>query len=135
DDRSLTFRTKFQLYLPIVLLRDVKAPSNTHQAGSAVASTLYSRRFVLSRIPGISYFPGRCIQWNTGVVAFGRSEHAHTPILCNEGNPIAGEIDRRARFGGRRRLCRAAPSACLSVEKRGAEHNQENDLRKRQNPN
>src|SRR5579862_1668589 len=67
------------------------------------------RRFILGGIPSIGDFDSGRSHGNTFVVAGRGYNHAETPILVHNRNPIAGQVNRRGGFGGALRRRRPAP--------------------------
>ncbi len=119
----------FELERVIVLPGDMQVGRLSHDAGRAISLALIAFGFIFGGIPfqgslsalglvgDVSVFGGIDAEADRASaarnhngsgradaeVAFRGGEHAQVPILGDDGGPVAGQIDRGHRLGGRRR--------------------------------
>jgi hypothetical protein len=88
----------------VVLPRDVQPPGLAHDGADAESPALQLRGVVRIEIPGVGGCSGVRVERNAFIVALARRRHAVPPILADDGDPIAREVDGRgfARRGRRR---------------------------------
>ncbi len=120
----------------VVLPGDVKVFRYAQDGRRAIGLALFSGGFILGGIPGVRDFHRGWRHGNTLVIAGRGRHHAIAPILGNDRNPVAGQIDGRRSFGNgwwpaspaARRLCGKPRSG-----KRQRQHRQRRGNRKSQN--
>src|SRR5262245_31835454 len=98
----------FDLQCVLVLPCDAQTARNAHDAARPVCFALFNCGFVFCRIPRVAKFAPFGIQRNAGEITACRSYHSPSPILGDDGYPIAREIYRRACASSRGRLLAAA---------------------------
>src|SRR5436190_6321386 len=113
DQARLCSGVRIDSYRVVVFPRDMQPSRHAHDCGGAVRLALIAGRLVFRRIPAVRDAAPLCIERNSAVLTFGRSDHAEAPVLGDDRYPIPREVDRSRRPGRRGRL--AAPAA-LSVE-------------------
>ena len=71
---------------------------------SPAASSFAGSQALATRLPS-------ALSGNAGMIALRRSHHPIAPVLSDDGDPIASEIDRRLLFGRCGRSARACPAS------------------------
>src|SRR5262249_4389873 len=91
-----------------ILPSDAQPPGNAHDAACSICFALLTGGFILCGIPVLAEFASLRVQRNAGEITSSRSHHSPSPILRDDGYPVAGEIYRRARACSCGRLLAAA---------------------------
>ena len=91
-----------ELQRVVVLPGDVQARRPAHQAGRAVRLALFAGGFVLGRVPRLRDLLARGVDRNAAIVAVRRRDHPPAPVLGDDRDPVAGEVDRAPARAGRR---------------------------------
>src|SRR5678815_1330780 len=110
QEARLRARIRFDLQGRVVLPRDAQPRWQTHQARRAIGFALVSGGSVLRRVPCIRDLLRVRVDRNAGVVTLRRGDHPPAPVLCDDGHPVAGEVDWRRRTRCRRRFRRRLPA-------------------------
>ena len=93
----------------VIAPRDTQPGRRPHQRRCSVGAALLTCRGVLRRIPRVGRVLRLLSERDTEIVAFRGRDHPPAPILADHRDPVAGEIERRRRARGLRRLS-AAPT-------------------------
>src|SRR3984957_20258582 len=86
---------------------DVQARGEMHDAGGAESAARLAVGLVFRGIPVIRDAAALGVDRDEGHVPFGGRDHAPAPLVVDEGDPIAGEVDNGGGLGGGRRTLRA----------------------------
>jgi hypothetical protein len=130
EPASLRARVGFELQRLIVLPGDVNPSRQAHDSSGAVRSALFASGFIAGRIPRVGHLTCRCVQRHAREVAFRRCRHAEAPVLGDERDPVARQIDGR---GGSRR-CRGLRRTTALTWRARMEHGAPEYHRKRPGP-
>src|SRR5712691_4958378 len=105
----------FDLQRIVVLPGEVDAAGHAHDVRRTVRLALIAARHILRRITRVDDLAALVVQRHAREIAFRGSDKPIAPVFRDHGHPVAGEIDRRPRPGGRRNRRRAA-AAALSID-------------------
>src|SRR5262249_9607184 len=98
----------FDLQRIVVLPGDVQSAWKSHDVWSAVSPALFTGSFIFRGIPSVADLSSFSVERQCFKDAFLGRHHSKLPVFHNDGNPIAGEIDRRGLTAGLRRTAAAS---------------------------
>ena len=91
----------------VIAPRDTQTGRRPHQRRCSVGAALLTCRGILRRIPCVGRVLRLLSERDTEIVAFRGRDHPPAPVLADHRDPVAGEIERRRRARGLRRLTAA----------------------------